>query len=161
MKKYLTLATSLLAMSSFTLAEEKTVQSVQATAEAKSPMISLYVLDSSSKIAHPLKTTTYSVKNTKTHQLCWTAVNVPFKASNEVIESFVAPAESTFMAKEGSVISSKDKTKHEITYRKPSTNNEFIGNCWKFDDSDPKGKYSLQVRVNDILFPVQNFEVTK
>ncbi|OOR98718.1 hypothetical protein B0187_07500 [Haemophilus paracuniculus] len=160
MKKYLTLATSLLAMSSVALAEEKPAQPAPAS-EAKPPMMVLYVLDSSSKVARPLQTTTYSVKNSKTHQLCWTAVNVPFKASNEVVENFVAPAESTFVAKNGSVISSKDKTKHEVTYRKPSVNNESIGNCWRFDNTDPKGQYSLQVRVNEVQFPTQTFTITE
>lgn len=160
MKKYLTLATSLFAMSNIAFAEEKPVQS-SIQSSAKPPMMTLYVLDSSSKVARPLQTTTYSVKNTQIHKLCWTAVNIPFKASNEVVETFVAPAKSTFMAKEGSVISSEDKTKHEITYRKPSSNNESISNCWQFDNSDPKGKYTLQIRVNNILFPTQTFEVTK
>lgn len=159
MKKYLALATSLFVASSVAFAEEKPTQ--PANSMADQPRIALFVLDSSGKVARPLPTTTYSIKNSKIYQLCWTAVKLPFKATNEVVEVFNAPDKSVFTAKNGSVISSKDQKTHEITYRKPSVNNEAISNCWRFDKTDPKGSYSLQVRVNDIQFPVQTFTVTE
>lgn len=123
------------------------------------PMLKVQVLDMSNKVGRAVENNRLSLS--KTHQLCWVAFNMPFKASNEVIEVFQSPAPSKFGSAAGSVSTSADRLTHKITTRMTSSNNERLDNCWRFEKSDPKGKYSLTIQVNDIIFPPQTFEVTK
>ncbi|SUT96288.1 Uncharacterised protein [Actinobacillus lignieresii] len=149
MKKLLAIALSCISIAGHAETKAPTMQ----------PMLKLQVLDMSNKVGRAVENNKLSLS--KTHQLCWVAFNMPFKATNEVVEIFKSPAPSKFGSAAGSVSTSADRLTHKITTRMPSSNNERVDNCWRFEKSDPKGKYSLTIQVNDIIFPPQTFEVTK
>lgn len=149
MKKLLAIALSCISIAGHAETKAPTMQ----------PMLKLQVLDMSNKVGRAVENNKLSLS--KTHQLCWVAFNMPFKATNEVVEIFQSPAPSKFGSAAGSVSTSADRLTHKITTHMPSSNNERVDNCWRFEKSDPKGKYSLTIQVNDIIFPPQTFEVTK
>lgn len=156
MKKYLLLA---MAFAS-TAALANTQANTNATKEAKPPMMVLTTVDVSGKVAKPLNSTVYSLSREKT-ELCWEVINVPFIAKNKVVEVFNAPAKSKFTHPDASVTTSNEDKTHTIVSHVPSANNEFIRRCWKFDKTDPIGNYTLDLRVNDIIFPTQKFSIVK
>lgn len=102
----------------------------------------------------------YSISN-PSHWLCWAAFDMPFTASNTIIENFYSPSRTTFVDAVQQVSTSPDGKTHTITSQVPAQQNLFVERCWTFDKSDPLGKYSADIRVNDIIFPTQHFEVTK
>ncbi|WP_373767814.1 hypothetical protein [Glaesserella sp.] len=133
-------------------------QNVQKQPEQR-PMLNLAVYDTANKVAKPIGTQ-YSVGK-KGQQLCWVVINMPFQARNSVTEIFHSPAEAQFGDPAGTTVSSEDKKRHQISMTLPSSSNEFIQRCWRFDHRDPLGQYTLEVRVNDIVFPAQRFELIK
>ncbi|WP_150539157.1 hypothetical protein [Actinobacillus vicugnae] len=149
MKKLLTIA--LTAMSASVYANIPAVNT--------QPMLRMHVLDMSNSVPSAIASNQLSLS--KKHQLCWRAFNMPFKASNEVIEVLQAPSTLKVTSKEGNVISATDKQTHRITTLMNSSNHEYLDKCWIFEKTDPTGKYSLTVQVNDIIFPPQYFEVVK
>ena len=124
------------------------------------PMMKFGVFDTSNKVPREVAGNKYSISN-KNHKLCWAAFNMPFQPTNQVIEVFNSPKKAKFSDPQGSAVSSKDGKTHTISLNMKSVNNEFIERCWNFDKNDPLGKYSLEVKVNNIGFPVQTFEVVK
>lgn len=102
----------------------------------------------------------YSVSN-KNHQLCWAAFNIPLEGRNQVIERFVSPSRSVFSDPEGHVTSSPDGITHVVQTTQSNKNNEYLLRCWRFNHTDPLGRYSLEVQVNDIRFPTQTFELVR
>ncbi|WGE32615.1 pseudouridine synthase [Actinobacillus genomosp. 2] len=156
MKKHLMLAMGLL--SSVTAIANTTPDTTPA--KETRPMLAIYLLDLNGKVAKPIRSTTYSVSQKNLH-LCWEAVNVPFTAKNQVTEIFNAPAPAKFTEQGVTVVSSNDGKTHTISRQLASHNNEFIRKCWKFDKTDPKGEYTLQVRINNIEFPAMPFNIVK
>ena len=150
MKKALILLTSLVSASAF--AETQPVDT--------RPMMKFGVYDTSNKVAREVANKKYSISN-KNHTLCWSAFNMPFQPTNQVVEVFNSPQKAKFNNLQGSAVSAKDGKTHTISTNMPSVNNEFIERCWYFDKNDPVGKYTLELRVNNIAFPVQTFEVVK
>lgn len=156
MKKYLLLA---MAFAS-TTALANTQVNTNATKETKPSMMALTTVDVSGKVAKPLNSTVYSLSREKT-ELCWEVINVPFTAKNKVTEVFNAPAKSKFTAPGSSIIVTNDDKTHTIVSYVANSNNEFIRKCWKFDKADPIGNYTLDLQVNDVIFPTQKFSVVK
>ena len=156
MKKYLLLAMAF--ASTATLAN--TQVNTNATKEAKPPIMALTTVDVSGKVAKALNSTVYSLSKEKT-ELCWEVINVPFIDKNKIIEVFNAPAKSKFTAPDASITTSNEDKTHTIVSHIPSVNNEFIRKCWKFDKTDPIGNYTLDLQVNDVIFPTQKFSVVK
>lgn len=158
MKKILTLSLLMIAMSASVFAE----QAPQSQAENQEPVLYLSVFDTSASSPRDLKTQKLSRTN-KNLQLCWLARGT-FKQMADVVEQFSSPAKMTFKVNsgEGLVTSSKDKRSHTITMKRPSvSDSSVVSACWRFDNSDPIGKYSLQVKVDDIQYTPLNFEVVK
>lgn len=154
MKK--TVAMFALAFSAMAMADTPS-QSTQALPQNQ-PMLKLGVYDLSNNV--PREVEKYSVSN-KQHHLCWTAFNMPFEAKNDLIEVFTSPSKADFADNSGSISSSKDGKTHTITTQIASQNNQFVQRCWQFSKEDPIGKYSVKVRINNIEFPAQTFEVNK
>lgn len=123
------------------------------------PTLVLKVVDVSGKVRRPLEENKLSLS--QKHELCWAAVNMPFLPNNQVVEVFQSPDKAKFAKADGNVVSSEDKKTHRVTFLKKSENNEYLSHCWKFDSSDPKGKYMLEVQVNNILFSPVAFEIVK
>lgn len=137
-----------------------TLTSVTAFAETSQvnnqPMMKFGVYDVSNTVAKEVSGNKYSISN-KHHRLCWTAFNMPFQPSNQVVEVFTSPKNAKFSG----AVSSKDGKTHTIKLHTASSNNEFLERCWRFEKTDPKGKYSLSVSVNDVTFPTVPFSVVK
>lgn len=103
----------------------------------------------------------YSVSN-KNHQLCWAVFNMPLEARNQVSERFQTPSRAKFADPQSRVQSSTDGLTHMIETTLPSAaNNEYLLRCWRFDHTDPLGRYSVDIRVNNVQFPTQTFELVK
>lgn len=153
MKKYLTI---LLALSA-----NFAVQTPSFAAE-KQPSLALRIFDVNNGVSTPLEGSTYSVGK-KTQQLCWIAFNMDFGATNTTVEVFKSPSKANFVRDGASIEANSDKTLHTVTAHnvKPSNNNSVVTQCWRFDESDPLGNYSVTVRVNNIQFPPQTFSVVK
>ncbi|AMW17431.1 pseudouridine synthase [Glaesserella parasuis] len=154
MKKYLITITSLLLPSTMGFAATVKIA-------PEPPMMVLTTIDFSGEVPKSLNSTTYSISNKKI-QLCWEVINVPFTAQNKTTEIFNSPAKSTMMGGQGdNVVSTKDGKMHTITSQMKSVNNEFIRRCWKFDNTDPIGDYTLDLQINDTIFPTQKFKIVK
>lgn len=136
------------------------LMSVSALADETKPHLKLGVYDTSTKVAKDIGLT-YSVSN-KNLMLCWTVVNMKFDAANrnQVVEVFDAPTSSANFAKPGATVRKVDN-KISISSIIPSANNEYIQHCWKFDNTDPLGKYKMNVQVNETSFGPLEFELVK
>lgn len=132
------------------------------TAEAQ-PSLALRVFEVNNGVPAPTDSTIYSVSKKNTQQLCWLAFNMPFNAENVTVEVFKSPSSANFLRNRASIEANADKTLTTVTAQhvKAINNNQVISQCWRFDESDPLGQYSLSVRVNDIQFPPQTFTVVK
>lgn len=159
MKKYLLLAMAF--ASTTALANTQANTNATTTKEAKQPIMGLTTIDVGGKVAKSLNSTVYSLSKANTTQLCWEVINIPFTAKNKVTEVFTTPAKSKFTHPDASVTTSNEDKTHTIVSHIPSVNNEFIRKCWKFDKTDPIGNYTLDLRVNDIIFPTQKFSIVK
>lgn len=154
MKK--SLAIAMVFLSGSTLASEKV------KAQAQPPMMKVAVYDFSNKVTKDVGDT-YSRSN-KNLRLCWAAFNMSFDPTNKnkVIQTFVAPNnKAKFSSSSGTTAVSADGKNSTVTSVLPSRNNEVIEECWKFDNTDPLGKYTLTVQVNDVRFAGYTFELVK
>lgn len=154
MKKLAFFALTVMSVAGYVKAETTKV-----TAQEAQPKLALRVFDTSSKVARPLAKNELSIS--QKHELCWIAFDMPFQAMNNVTEVFQTPEASKYSAPNAVVTSSKDNKTHTITSTRKVDSNGNLSNCWKFDNSDPKGKHTLSVRINDIIFPAQSFEIVK
>lgn len=158
MKKTTTLLLTLLSLPVF--ANNGTQQATAPISIDSSPMLKLAVYDLSNNVRREVEGRKYSIKN-KHHQLCWVAFNMPLQFKNQVTEIFIAPSKSSFSAPSASVTTANNGKKHTIKENLSSVDNEYISRCWSFNHKDPKGKYTLQVKINDIYFEPQLFEIVK
>lgn len=158
MKKTATLLVSLLALPAFANNDVKLESTPQLVNNP--PMLKLAIYDFSNNVRREVEGRKYSINN-KNHQLCWVAFSMPFQLKNAVSEVFVSPSNTVFSVPSASVMTSEDGKTHTIKEDLPAINNEFLTRCWRFDETDPQGKYILQVQINDIHFEPQSFEVVK
>ena len=57
---------------------------------------------------------------------------------------------------------SEDKKTHTITTTRDALNQgKTVVNCWKFDEKDPRGQYTIQVQVGEIVYAPLTFNVVK
>lgn len=126
------------------------------------PKMKVAVYDVSNKIARDVGNK-FSLKESKNQRLCWAVFDMPFQPNgNVVIEEFTAPSsKSKFVDSTASIVVSADGKTSTITRSMSAQNNEFIEHCWRFDNSDPLGKYKFTLRVNDIAFGPYEFEIVK
>lgn len=158
MKKITTLLFTLLTLPAF--AENNIQKDTTPVSTESYPKLKLAVYDFSNNVRREVEGRKYSIKN-KHHQLCWVAFNMPLQFKNQVTEIFIAPSKSSFSAPSASVTTANDGKKHTIKENLSAVNNEYISRCWSFNHKDPKGKYTLQVKINDIYFEPQLFEIVK
>lgn len=154
MKKSLTLVSLFLSTNLF--ANTPAPQST----EVPQPKLVLQVMDFSRKVATALPENKLSRSNAKL-QLCWTAFDMPFLPTNHVVQQISSPRGGKFVATVGSSISSKDGTTHTITSTMEDKGRGALSQCWQFDKTDPIGKYSIAVRINNTNFPAMPFEIVK
>lgn len=159
MNKLLTLLLVLSTSSAFA----SQVPSLKRTQEINNqPMLELevYKIAESTQMMNLVKGRKIS-RTQQNQRLCWTAFNMPFDAHNRIVEIFTSPKSIQFSSEDSLVKVSKDKKQHTIQTNVKSYNNEYIQRCWRFEQKDPVGKYTLSIQVNDVKFPAQTFEVVK
>lgn len=151
MKKLLAVTFGLLSANSF--AETPNSDAVT------QPKLAFGIYDVSGESPRLIKGNTLSVS--KKHRACWIVANAPYSDSNKVVETITSPKKTTFTASQGEVQYSKNGLTAQITtMRAPNLNNQF-SQCWAFKKNDPKGTFSISVRINDVEFPAQTFKVVK
>lgn len=126
------------------------------------PKLKLAVYDLSGKVPKDIGQK-YSLSK-QNQALCWTAFDMPFSPTNQnhITQIITAPnGKAKFVAEGSGITVSPDKRTTTITSVLPSYNNQFIEYCWAFDKTDPRGKYSITVQVNDVKFGTLTYEVTK
>ncbi|OBX46065.1 hypothetical protein [Haemophilus haemolyticus] len=155
MKKSLTLAVLSICAASSVFATSDMQQKSQ-------PILSLSVYDMSGQVPMDLGKKEIS-RSIPKQQLCWTA-NGEFDKQISVIEIFKSPKKMTFSIPKnlGSVKTSKDGKTHTIAMtRKPLNQGKFVVNCWRFDEKDPVGQYSIQVQLGNIVYEPFTFNVVE
>lgn len=156
MKKLMALASLVLVSNVYANTETNTKE-----LEDNQPMMYLSVFDTSGKVAKDTKSRRYSVSQ-KNLILCWTAYNMPFSPDNKnkVVETFVAPNDKAKFVLPGSTITTKGNTTL-VSSTMQSFNNEYMQHCWGLDETDPLGKYSFSLQINDTQFGPTEYEVVK
>ncbi|STY62873.1 hypothetical protein M3704_06460 [Mannheimia haemolytica] len=124
------------------------------------PAVSLQVFDMSGKVARPIQGNTLSISK-KQNRLCWVSVNIPLQGKVNIVEAFYAPAALTLVSPGSQFDSSADNKNHTIVTLVESNNNQSVSRCWSFDQTDPIGKYKLEVQIKDQVFKGLEFEITK
>lgn len=142
--------------SNISLAENKETKATTA------PKVVLRVLDTSGKVAHDTGSRIYSVSN-KNLMLCWDAFDMQFASgnNNRVIETFVAPNADAKFVKPASTVRKVDNSIIVNSASVAVNGDKVLQSCWMFDKTDPLGKYSLTVQINDIVFDGLSFELVK
>ena len=116
----------------------------------------LGVYDVSSKLPVLLDKLEIS-RSSKKQQLCW-QINGSFG------KIFTSPAKANFYISSdiGMVTSSEDKKTHTITSQRDSLNDgKLVINCWSFDQKDPRGKYTIFIKLGEIEYGPLAFTVVK
>lgn len=154
MKKLLALA-SIATVGALTVSLPAVAQTVEI------PRAYLSVMDMSGTVAKNTGNNIYSVSNSNL-QLCWAASGIPLEPANlnKVTELFIAPSVKAKFVKEGATIKVENE-RSAITSMMSSTDDKIIQACWRFDQNDPLGKYTLRLNVNDIQFDDLVFELVK
>lgn len=125
------------------------------------PKMNFGVFDISNKVVRKLENNRLSIAKAKDQTLCWAVFDMPLSGNNQVTEVFRSPSAMQFVDRGTSKVST-DKMVHTLKNQIKSTDNgASIQKCWSFDHTDPKGKYTLDLQVNDIVFPTQQFEITQ
>lgn len=163
MKKLFTLAAcaALLSTSVFAATDPAAQTDEQKTEQKEAPkyQLGLTVFDMSSKVPTNLNKT--EISRSSKQQLCWVAEG-DFKAKNDVVEVFTAPAKMQFNVQPelGVSVASADKKTHTITSKRDGINEgKNISSCWAFDQKDPRGKYTITVKINNVTFEPITFKV--
>lgn len=131
-------------------------------ANENAPRLKLAVYDISGKVPKDIGQT-YSLSK-KNQILCWTAFNMPFSPTNQnhVTQIITAPNnKAKFISQGASITVSPDGKTSTIVSVEPSYNNEFVQLCWVMENTDPRGKYKMDIQVNDIKFGPASYEVVK
>lgn len=123
------------------------------------PTVVLNVYDFSSKSPRPVKGN--KISHSKNQRLCWSSLNVPLTGRMRVAEAFYAPAPTNFASEGMSVTASEDKKSFLVVGDVIAKDKENITRCWKFDKSDPIGKYEMEVQIGNYVFKNISFEVVK
>lgn len=130
---------------------------------SKNPMLRMEVFKQNSKTKEMTIIEGRKISRSKKDQhLCWIAFNLPINSENNVVEILNSPKPARFSDKNSLIEYSEDKKKIVIrSVTKGSNNHKDIQRCWQFEPKDPIGKYTLQVYVNDVEYPVLTFNVIK
>ncbi|OOF54123.1 hypothetical protein BKK56_10355 [Rodentibacter genomosp. 2] len=125
-----------------------------------SPEIYLSVFDASTTPFTDLKTTVLQRAQSNL-QLCWVAQG-QFPEMVSTIETLKAPGKQEIKAKGSQVSISKDGKVNVIRGRLGTLDNgRRLVKCWYFDESDPLGKYKLQIQIMGKVYKDLPFSVVK
>lgn len=124
------------------------------------PAVALQVFDASGKVAKPIKGTKLNIAK-KQDRLCWHSINVPVQGNVMIAEAIYAPAKAKAAASGSQVIPSPDGTSNTIITNLTNVNKEYVSRCWNFDNTDPVGKYKIDIQINDQVFKGLEFEIVK
>ncbi|OOF50331.1 hypothetical protein BKK54_06700 [Rodentibacter genomosp. 1] len=118
--------------------------------------IYLSVFDTSTEPFTDLKTTELS-RHKSNLRLCWIAEGL-FTEAVSTIETLKAPAKQMVTSK-GSQVSTSQNGKVNVIRTTLATSDQGrrLVRCWHFDETDPLGKYKLQIQImgrvyQDLLF---------
>lgn len=96
----------------------------------------------------------------KQQRFCWVAHNLPMKSHYLVTEIMHSPKKLKVSAPDMRTTAiDGGKTNIINATRALNYNGNFIEHCWEFEESDPEGKYTLEIKVGDFTLPTQQFEV--
>lgn len=124
------------------------------------PKLSLGVFTRRNDAVVPANTTLLSRSNPN-HRLCWIAFDAVFPNQVDVEETITAPAPSQFSGATSRTISSTDGLHHSIFTTLNSANNQVVERCWQFDVNDPIGTYQISIKVGEVNYPAQKFQIVK
>ncbi|MDO4223016.1 MAG: hypothetical protein Q4D05_03180 [Acinetobacter sp.] len=157
MKKFLLTALALAATSS---AFANTTPAVQLAPNNIEPKLMLSIYLDTGKSLQPTTKQSISLSNPN-ERLCWHAFDLTLPHQVDVEEFFISPARTSFSHSKSRSQTSADGLQHIVQSSLKSINNSAVSQCWKFDKTDPVGTYQFAVKVADVEYPVQTFEVTK
>ncbi|OOF36803.1 hypothetical protein [Rodentibacter heidelbergensis] len=123
------------------------------------PEIYLSVFNTSTEVFTDLKTTTLSRSNPNL-QLCWVAQG-QFGQTVSVVETLKAPKKQNVVANGSEVSTSKNGRENVIRSTLNASEQGHLVRCWRFDESDPLGKYKLKVQILEKSYPDFSFTVAK
>lgn len=124
------------------------------------PAVVLQVFDISGEADKPITGTTLSIEK-KQNKLCWTSLNVPIQPKTLLAEAFYAPDKFKIVSQGSKVDSSADEKNHTIVSEVTNINSPNLSRCWVFNESDPIGKYKMEIQINDYIFKELAFELVK
>lgn len=155
MKKFVLTAAVLLAGSAALVAHAQTATETDANF-----VYGTFVIDQG--IFTRIDSDTLSRSNPK-HRLCWSVVgSAPiFGNTVAVVETFTSPAGASFSSPQTVTTRSADGRTHELRGSLNSIGQTAVQNCWKFDETDPLGKYSISVNVDGSQLPTFDFVITR
>lgn len=93
-------------------------------------------------------------------QICWIAFDLNMTPKVNVTELIISPQRTIFGTATGQSSSSADGKQHQILSTLDNVNGT-VSQCWQFDKTDPIGQYSIDIQIDDIVFPTQIFNVIK
>lgn len=124
------------------------------------PKLSLGVFTRRNDAVVPANTTLLSRSN-PSHRLCWIAFDAVFPNQVDVEETITAPAPSQFSGPTSRTVSSTDGLHHSIFTTLNSANNQIVERCWQFDVNDPIGTYQISIKVGEVNYPAQKFQIVQ
>lgn len=124
------------------------------------PKLSLGVFTSRNDAVVPANTNLISRSN-PSHRLCWIAFDAIFPNQVEVEENITSPGPSQFSGPNSRTVSSTDSLNHSIFTTLNSVNNQMVERCWQFGESDPLGTYQISIKVGEVNYPAQKFQLVK
>lgn len=124
------------------------------------PKLSLGVFTRRNDAVVPANTNLLSRSNAN-HRLCWIAFDAIFPNQVDVEENITAPAPSQFSGPNSRTVSSTDGLHHSVFTKLNSANNQIVERCWQFGEDDPLGTYQISIKVGEINYPVQKFQLVK
>lgn len=94
-------------------------------------------------------------------KFCWLVEGVTDKKANKVTEVFQTPTGGKFIYPDAKVVSNADASKHVIRSAIAANPAGQYIRCWGFDETDPTGRYSVEVAVGKTKFPPFSFQVKR
>lgn len=108
-----------------------------------------------------LCTTTIS-RSAKNLDLCW-VVEGDFPKNVQVVETFKSSEPQIMTVSGDTKVLTFDGGKINVVKHSLENlhNGKTIVGCWSFDKSDPVGKQTLQVEVDNTVYPIVSFDVVE
>lgn len=95
------------------------------------------------------------------HRLCWVILNHAKQGKIKVEEHIYSPASTQFVDPSATFVGrSQDGKYHRLDRElRVMPEHQQLEKCWQFDQTDPLGVYEIQLKVDDIEFPKQEFRL--